>query len=98
MPNATQLDKDRRVLDLLDQFGLIKCADTLIGFPGISKTISGGEMKRLSFATELIRNPPVVFCDEPTSGLDSFMAEVVVKSLEQLAKNGTTIMCTIHQA
>ena len=51
-----------------------------------------------SFATELIRNPPVVFCDEPTSGLDSFMAEVVVKSLEELAKNGTTILCTIHQA
>ena len=48
MPNATQRDKDRRVLDLLDQFGLIKCADTLIGFPAISKTISGGEMKRLS--------------------------------------------------
>ena len=48
MPKATQRDKDRRVLDLLDQFGLIKCADTLIGFPAISKTISGGEMKRLS--------------------------------------------------
>ena len=52
----------------------------------------------VSFATELIRNPPIVFCDEPTSGLDSFMAEVVVKSLSELAKNGTTVLCTIHQA
>ena len=39
------------------QMGLVKCRDTLIGIPGMSKTISGGEMKRLSFATEILTDP-----------------------------------------
>ena len=97
MPRASKRQRYKRINELIDHFGLSKCADTLIGFPGISKTISGGEMKRLSLATELITNPPVIFCDEPTSGLDSFLAEIVVESLAQLAANGTTILCTIHQ-
>lgn len=41
--------------------------------------ISGGEMKRLAFATEMINNPPIIFCDEPTTGLDSHMSLQVVK-------------------
>lgn len=35
------------------QLGLQKCADTIIGVPGRIKGISGGEMKRLSFASEV---------------------------------------------
>ncbi|KJH52207.1 ABC transporter, ATP-binding protein [Dictyocaulus viviparus] len=69
-----------------------------IGVPGIVKGISGGEMKRLSFATEMLSNPQILFCDEPTTGLDSHMAEVVVKTLDSLAgEKGKTVICTIHQ-
>jgi ABC-type multidrug transport system ATPase subunit len=35
--------------------------------------------------------------DEPTSGLDSFMAEAIIYCLKNLAKQGKTIICTIHQ-
>lgn len=42
------------------QMGLVKCRDTLIGIPGMSKTISGGEMKRLSFATEILTDPGLI--------------------------------------
>lgn len=35
------------------QLGLVKCADTLIGIPGRMRGISGGEKKRLSFASEV---------------------------------------------
>ena len=77
--------------------GLTKCKDTLIGTPGMSKTISGGEMKRLSFASEILTNPAVIFCDEPTSGLDSYLAETVIATLQKLAESGTNIFCTIHQ-
>ncbi|CAG2106966.1 unnamed protein product [Medioppia subpectinata] len=54
------------------------------------KGISGGEMKRLSIASES-------HIDEPTSGLDSFMAESIVRLLKAMACEGRTIVCTIHQ-
>ncbi len=54
-------------------------------------------MRRLSFASEILTNPSILFCDEPTSGLDSFMAMSIVESMKDLARNGKTIICTIHQ-
>jgi len=39
----------------------------------------------------------LLFADEPTSGLDSFVAESLVTALQQLAAQGRTIICTIHQ-
>ncbi|XP_068753608.1 protein white-like [Montipora capricornis] len=86
-----------RVNEVIHQLGLTKCADTYIGIPGRLRGISGGEKKRLSFASEVITDPPLLFADEPTSGLDSFMAESLVTALQQLAAEGRTIICTIHQ-
>lgn len=87
----------QKVDEVLHELGLQKCADTIIGVPGRIKGISGGEMKRLSFASELLTNPPLMFCDEATSGLDSFMAHSVIQSLKTLVSEGRTILCTIHQ-
>ncbi|KAL3664394.1 hypothetical protein V7S43_010717 [Phytophthora oleae] len=87
----------RRVDTLLEEFGLSKSKDTLIG-GWIQRGISGGERKRLALATELLTNPSVLFADEPTSGLDSFMAKSVVQQLRRLAVNeGRTVVATIHQ-
>ncbi|XP_068753100.1 protein white-like isoform X1 [Montipora capricornis] len=86
-----------RVEEVILQLGLMKCADTYIGIAGRLSGISGGEKKRLSFASEVITDPPLLFADEPTSGLDSFMAESLVAALQQLAAQGRTIICTIHQ-
>ncbi|XP_074623196.1 protein white-like isoform X4 [Acropora palmata] len=86
-----------RVNEVIQQLGLTKCAETYIGIPGRLRGISGGEKKRLSFASEVITDPPLLFADEPTSGLDSFMAESLVAALQQLAAQGRTIICTIHQ-
>lgn len=40
--------------------------------PSNSTGISGGEKRRLAFASEIITNPQILFCDEPTSGLGVF--------------------------
>uniref|UniRef100_H3GF55 ABC transporter domain-containing protein n=1 Tax=Phytophthora ramorum TaxID=164328 RepID=H3GF55_PHYRM len=86
-----------RVDTLLEEFGLAKSKDTLIG-GWMRRGISGGERKRLALATELLTNPSVLFADEPTSGLDSFMAKSVVQQLRRLAVNeGRTVVTTIHQ-
>ncbi|KAK2701231.1 protein white-like isoform X2 [Artemia franciscana] len=90
-------ERMNRVEEVIQELGLSKCADTLIGIPGRLKGISGGEMKRLAFASELITNPPLLFCDEPTSGLDSYMAQTVVTAMKQMAAKRKTIICTIHQ-
>jgi len=77
--------------------GLSKSENTVIGITGRIKGISGGEMKRLSFASEVLTNPPIMFCDEPTSGLDAFMAASVMDMMRTLARQGRTVICTIHQ-
>lgn len=87
----------QRVNEVISELLLTSCQNTIIGKPGKTKGISGGEMKRLSFASEVLTNPPIMFCDEPTSGLDSFMAQTVVTVLKSMAMKGKTIICTIHQ-
>lgn len=74
--------------------GLGRCRNTPIR-PGGS--ISGGERKRVCVASEMLTNPSLIFLDEPTSGLDSTAASVLVKILQDLAKIGRTVVCTIHQ-
>jgi ABC-type multidrug transport system ATPase subunit len=61
------------------------------------KGISGGERRRLAFASEIITNPSILFADEPTSGLDSLMAVSIVECIKTLARSGKTIIFTIHQ-
>lgn len=87
-----------RVGEVIHELGLKKCENTIIGNPerGI-KGISGGERKRLAFASEVLTNPSLMFCDEPTSGLDSYMAQNIVQVLKNIASTGKTVVCTIHQ-
>ncbi|KAK9935236.1 hypothetical protein M0R45_022346 [Rubus argutus] len=84
------------VNSLLFKLGLVSCADTNVGDAKV-RGISGGEKKRLSVACELIASPSVIFADEPTTGLDAFQAEKVMETLRQLAQDGHTVICSIHQ-
>ncbi|PIC41623.1 hypothetical protein B9Z55_008975 [Caenorhabditis nigoni] len=90
-------ERESRVDQVLTQMGLQKCADTVIGIPNQLKGLSCGEKKRLSFASEILTCPKILFCDEPTSGLDAFMAGHVVQALRNLADYGMTVIITIHQ-
>lgn len=54
--------------------------------------LSGGQQQRLSIARVFLKNPPVLIFDEATSALDTFSEKVVQRSLEQLAKQRTTLV------
>jgi ATP-binding cassette, subfamily G (WHITE), member 1 len=58
--------------------------------------LSGGERKRLSIAVELVDDPAILFLDEPTTGLDSLSSTHCIQLLRNLAREGKTIICTIH--
>ncbi|XP_049938063.1 protein white-like isoform X2 [Schistocerca serialis cubense] len=87
----------KRVEELISEFSLTDCQHVMIGIPGRIRGISGGEMKRLAFAAEVLTDPPLMFCDEPTSGLDSFMALAVATALKAMARKGKTVVATVHQ-
>ncbi|XP_046463103.1 protein white-like isoform X2 [Daphnia pulex] len=91
-------ERMNRVDNVILELGLSQCINTVIGLPERDlKSISGGERKRLAFASEVLTNPSLIFCDEPTSGLDSFMAHNVVQILKNFALSGKSVICTIHQ-
>ncbi|KAL3830815.1 hypothetical protein ACJIZ3_019617 [Penstemon smallii] len=89
-------ERDEYVNNLLLKLGLAGCANSRVGDAKV-RGISGGEKKRLSLACELIASPSVIFADEPTTGLDAFQAEKVMETLRQLAQDGHTVICSIHQ-
>jgi ABC-type multidrug transport system ATPase subunit/ABC-type multidrug transport system permease subunit len=59
--------------------------------------LSVEENKRLTIAVELVANPSILFADEPTSGLDARAASIVMRSIQNVARSGRTVICTIHQ-
>lgn len=91
-----EASRDALVHNILDQLGLMVAADTIVGDAKV-RGISSGERKRLSIAVEMISSPGLIFCDEPTSSLDSAAAAVVIEKLRQMADQGKTVVCVIHQ-
>ena len=59
-------------------------------------TYSGGMKRRLNLATGLIHDPEVIFLDEPTVGMDPQSRNLVFDRLEDLKKQGRTILYTSH--
>jgi ABC-type multidrug transport system ATPase subunit len=73
----------RRVDQVLDDFGLTRVADTIVG-NALLRGVSGGEKRRVTLAAQLITFPPIVLLDEPTSGLDSAAAYNVIMLIKKV--------------
>lgn len=90
-------ERESRVDDLVDSFGLRRQANTIVGTP-LQKGISGGQKRRLSVASQLVTSPRILFLDEPTSGLDSAASHEVMNYISEVAKQHQIIViASIHQ-
>ena len=78
----------KRAEELLEQFSLTDAARRPI------RTYSGGMRRRLDLAASLIVKPKILFLDEPTTGLDPRGRQEMWGVIEELVKDGTTLLLT----
>jgi putative ABC transport system ATP-binding protein len=83
-------DRKKRVEEVLEQMNI---AHRKKHFP---LQLSGGQQQRVAVARAVVSNPSLILADEPTGNLDSAHGEEVMNLLEDLNKQGTTIIMVTH--
>ena len=58
--------------------------------------MSGGQQQRVAIARAISTRPPIIMADEPTGALDSRTGQQVLKFLQQLNREGSTIILITH--
>ncbi|KAK3405490.1 hypothetical protein EUGRSUZ_K01997, partial [Eucalyptus grandis] len=92
----TKAEIDEVVETTIKEMGLEDCAENKIGNWHL-RGISSGEKKRLSISLEMVTGPLILLLDEPTTGLDSASAFFVTRALRNIADEGRTVICSMHQ-
>jgi ABC-2 type transport system ATP-binding protein len=62
----------------------------------MSKTLSGGEKRKLGIALSMVNDPELLFLDEPTTGLDPRARRDLWRLIEETKRKGTTVVLTTH--
>ncbi len=62
----------------------------------VVRTLSGGELSRVSLAAALLGHPPLLVLDEPTVGLDPVLRRDLWATFHRLAEAGTTLLVSSH--
>ena len=87
---VSRAERHKRAKEVLEKVGL---GDKLKNKPN---QLSGGQQQRVSIARALVRNPPVILADEPTGALDSHTGREVLGMLQELHKEGHTVVLITH--
>jgi ABC-2 type transport system ATP-binding protein len=61
-----------------------------------ARSLSGGMKRRLLVAKALVHQPPILILDEPTAGVDVDLRQQLLENIQQLNKQGVTIILTTH--
>ena len=91
LKKLTEEEANAKAMALLEKVGL---ADKANVYPA---TLSGGQKQRIAIVRSLAMEPDVLLFDEPTSALDPEMVGEVLKVMEDLAKEGMTMVVVTHE-
>lgn len=85
-------DINCRIDEVLQKVGLENCKHKM------PFDMSGGECQRLMIARALLNSPQLILADEPTGNLDPITAESIMSLFHKIAKSGTAVIISTHNA
>lgn len=88
----SQKEIDREVPEVLELVGLEDKGDRK------PSEISGGEQQRVAIARAYVTKPPILIADEPTGNLDPATSIGIMKLLDRINREGTTVLMATHDS
>lgn len=88
--NLSKGERKSKLTELMELLGLAA------GQEGLVEKKSGGQLRRISIAMELVTDPELFVLDEPDSGLDGVIAREIFNKLRQVADEGRIVIVISH--